>query len=84
MTLPSTHQCLHCSPDDATGVTVHEDTVTGAPLSMEELDDAQRLTRFGGKYAHDGCQVIEVRRVADEGPGGYAWLVRFLEGSRAR
>jgi hypothetical protein len=80
MTLPSAHQCHNCSHDNAVGVTVHEDMVVGAPLSMEDLDDAQRLARFGGKYAHDGCQVIEVRRVDQDGPAGYAWVVRFLEG----
>jgi len=66
------------------GMTVHEDLVTGAPLSMEDLDDAQRLARFSGKYAHDGCEVVEVRRVAHDGPGGYAWAVRFLEGERVQ
>jgi hypothetical protein len=66
--------------DDATGTTVHEDLVVGAPLSMEDLDDAQRLARFSGKYVHDGCQVVEVRKVDSDSLSGYAWAVRFREG----
>jgi hypothetical protein len=58
---------------------LHEDLVVGAPLSMEELDDAQRLERFALKYAHDGCRVTEVRRVPSGSLGGYAWAVRFVE-----
>lgn len=55
--------------------------MVGAPLSMEELTDAQRLDRFALKYAHDGCQVREVRKVPHETLSGYAWAVRFSEGS---
>ncbi|MEZ0090366.1 hypothetical protein [Streptacidiphilus sp. EB129] len=80
MALPSTHECRTCSNEGTTGLTVHEDVVVGAPLSMEDLDGAQRLARFAGKYAHDGCEVIEVRKVASDGLSGYAWSVRFLEG----
>ncbi|MEY9964732.1 hypothetical protein ABIA33_002774 [Streptacidiphilus sp. MAP12-16] len=58
---------------------MHEDVVVGAPLSMEDLDGAQRLARFAGKYVHDGCEVIEVRKVESDSLGGYAWSVRFLE-----
>lgn len=62
---------------------MHEDLVVGAPLSMEDLDDAQRLQRFGAKYAHDKCSVIDVRRVASgEGLSGFGWQVRFVEESR--
>ncbi|MFC1408126.1 hypothetical protein ACEZDG_02390 [Streptacidiphilus sp. N1-1] len=81
MALPSTHECRLCSDGGSTGTTVHEDLVVGAPLSMEDLDDAQRLARFAGKYGHDGCEVVEVRKVASDSLGGYAWAVRFLEGS---
>ncbi len=62
---------------------MHEDLVVGAPLSMEDLDEGQRLARFAGKYAHDGCRVVEVTRVPSEGLSGYAWAVRFLEGDAA-
>ncbi|CAD5943978.1 protein of unknown function [Streptomyces sp. KY75] len=55
--------------------------MVGAPLSMEELTDAQRLDRFALKYAHDGCQVREVRKVPHDTLSGYAWSVRFSEGS---
>jgi hypothetical protein len=79
MTLPQTHVCNSCSDDPVSGVTVHEDLVLGAPLSMEDLDEAQRLARFAGKYVHDGCRVTEVRRAPAEGVRGYAWLVRFTE-----
>ena len=57
---------------------MHEDLVVGAPLSMEDLDAPQLLARFANKYAHDGCKVIEVRRVASDSLGGYAWSVRFV------
>jgi hypothetical protein len=80
MALPSTHECRTCSNDGTVGLTVHEDLVVGAPLSMEDLDAAQRLARFAGKYAHDGCEVIEVSKVPSDSLGGYAWAVRFLEG----
>lgn len=63
-------------------MTLHEDLVVGAPLSMEDLDEAQRLDRFAGKYAHDGCRVVEVRKVPSESLSGYAWAVRFTEGDR--
>ncbi|MDH6580441.1 hypothetical protein [Kitasatospora sp. MAP5-34] len=81
MSLPATHQCRTCSGDPAHGATLHEDLVVGAPLSMEELDDAQRLERFALKYAHDGCRVTEVRRVPSASLSGYAWAVRFVEHS---
>ena len=58
---------------------MHEDLVVGAPLSMEDLDDSQRLARFAGKYVHDGCRVVEVRRVDSDSLSGYAWAVRFVE-----
>jgi hypothetical protein len=48
---------------------------------MEDLSDAQRLDRFASKYAHDGCQVREVRRVPQDNLSGYAWSVRFVETS---
>lgn len=48
---------------------------------MEDLTDAQRLERFARKYAHDGCQVREVRRVPYDNLSGYAWSVRFTENS---
>jgi hypothetical protein len=48
---------------------------------MEDLTDAQRLERFSRKYAHDGCEVQDVRRVPHDSLGGYAWSVRFSEGS---
>jgi hypothetical protein len=79
MALPLVHECRLCSDDSATGTTVHEDLVVGAPLSMEDLDDAQRLARFAGKYAHDDCEVVEVRKVDSDSLGGYAWSVRFVE-----
>ncbi|MFF3245568.1 hypothetical protein ACFYWY_17960 [Streptomyces sp. NPDC002870] len=78
MALPKTHHCSACS-DSAAPDTVHEDLVVGAPLSMEDLTDAQRLDRFARKYAHDGCQVREVRRVPHDCLSGYAWSVRFTE-----
>ncbi|MCY0931850.1 hypothetical protein OTB20_37880 [Streptomyces sp. H27-H1] len=81
MTLPETHECSMCSPDASIGTTVHEDLVVGAPLSMEDLDDAQRLERFAGKYAHDHCKVIEVRKVTSDSLSGFAWSVRFIEDS---
>ncbi|MDI5962318.1 hypothetical protein POF50_000425 [Streptomyces sp. SL13] len=81
MSLPRTHQCSGCSPSPASGTTLHEDLVVGAPLSMEDLTDAQRLERFSRKYAHDGCEVQDVRRVPHDSLGGYAWSVRFSEGS---
>ncbi|MFG2828015.1 hypothetical protein ACGFWI_11210 [Streptomyces sp. NPDC048434] len=46
---------------------------------MEDLTDAQRLDRFARKYAHDGCEVREVRRVPHDCSSGYAWSVRFTE-----
>ena len=46
---------------------------------MEDLTDAQRLDRFARKYAHDGCQVREVRRVPHDSLSGFAWAVRFTE-----
>ena len=58
---------------------MHEDLVVGAPLSMEDLDASQLLARFANKYAHDGCKVTEVRRVASDSLGGYAWSVRFVD-----
>ncbi|GAA2930364.1 MULTISPECIES: hypothetical protein [Streptomycetaceae] len=79
MALPETHHCPVCSDGAARSSAVHEDLVIGAPLSMEELTDAQRLDRFARKYAHDGCQVREVRRVPHENLSGYAWSVRFTE-----
>ncbi|MET9553667.1 hypothetical protein [Streptomyces sp. NPDC006645] len=79
MALPTAHQCLTCSDGATQNPVLHEDLVVGAPLSMEDLTDAQRLDRFALKYAHDGCQVTEVRRVPHEGLGGYAWSVRFIE-----
>ncbi|MYR97882.1 hypothetical protein GTY67_08385 [Streptomyces sp. SID8374] len=79
MALPRTHHCSACSDGSATDVTLHEDLVIGAPLSMEELTDAQRLDRFALKYAHDGCQVREVRQVPHDTLSGYAWSVRFSE-----
>ncbi|QHY97083.1 hypothetical protein SSPS47_18415 [Streptomyces sp. S4.7] len=81
MALPKAHHCLTCSEGAAQDSVLHEDLVVGAPLSMEELTDAQRLDRFARKYAHDGCQVREVRRVPHEGLSGYAWSVRFTESS---
>ncbi|GAA2986616.1 hypothetical protein Sfulv_16300 [Streptomyces fulvorobeus] len=48
---------------------------------MEELSDAERLDRFALKYAHDGCQVKEVRRVPHDNLSGYAWSVLFTESS---
>ncbi|MFE9725237.1 hypothetical protein ACFYQ5_16970 [Streptomyces sp. NPDC005794] len=81
MALPKTHHCSTC-PEGATPDSVlHEDLVVGAPLSMEELTDAQRLDRFARKYAHDGCEVREVRRVPQDNLSGYAWSVRFTESS---
>ncbi|MDX3374317.1 hypothetical protein ACIRFF_04355 [Streptomyces cyaneofuscatus] len=82
MALPRTHHCSACSDGTATADVLHEDLVVGAPLSMEELTDAQRLDRFALKYAHDGCQVREVRKVPHETLSGYAWAVRFSEGSQ--
>lgn len=80
MTLPSTHHCSTCSDGGAASESVvHEDLVVGAPLSMEDLSDAERLDRFSLKYAHDGCEVREVRRVAQDSLSGYAWVVRFTE-----
>ena len=79
MALPRTHECRLCSDDGTTGTIVHEDLVVGAPLSMEDLDDAARLARFAGKYVHDGCEVVEVRKVDSDSLGGYAWAVRFRE-----
>ena len=61
-----------------------EDLVLGAPLSMEELDDARRLERFAGKYAHDGCQVIEVKKVTSSTLSGFGWAVRFIEEGSGR
>jgi hypothetical protein len=81
MALPRTHQCLVCSDGSDRDAVLHEDLVVGAPLSMEDLTDAQRLDRFALKYAHDGCQVREVRRVPHDNLGGYAWSVRFTESS---
>ncbi|WP_407547570.1 hypothetical protein QOM21_00975 [Streptomyces sp. Pv4-95] len=79
MALPKTHLCSACSDDSAPDSALHEDLVVGAPLSMEDLTDAQRLDRFARKYAHDGCLVNEVRRVPHDGSRGYAWSVRFTE-----
>ncbi|MFF1895759.1 hypothetical protein [Streptomyces sp. NPDC058206] len=81
MPLPKTHLCSACSDDATTDPVLHEDLVVGAPLSMEDLTDAQRLDRFARKYAHDGCQVREVRRVPYDSLSGYAWSVRFTENS---
>jgi hypothetical protein len=81
MSLPRTHQCSACSHDSALGTTIHEDLVVGAPLSMEDLTETQRFERFARKYAHDGCQVKEVRRVPHDSSSGYAWSVRFTEDS---
>ncbi|MEU1629771.1 hypothetical protein ABZ746_31625 [Streptomyces sp. NPDC020096] len=81
MSLPQTHLCSACSIDAAPGTVVHEDLVVGAPLSMEDLTEVQRLERFARKYAHDGCRVTEVRRVPHDSPSGYAWSVRFIESS---
>ncbi|WP_232248532.1 hypothetical protein [Streptacidiphilus rugosus] len=63
---------------------MHEDLVVGAPLSMDDLDRSQLLERFAGKYVHDGCQVIDVRKVAAESLSGYAWVVQFLEGDNGQ
>jgi hypothetical protein len=79
MALPKTHQCPACSDGAAPDTVLHEDLVVGAPLSMEDLTDAQRLDRSARKYAHDGCQVREVRRVPHDTLSGYAWSVRFTE-----
>lgn len=79
MALPRTHHCSACSDGSAADGVLHEDLVVGAPLSMEDLTEAQLLDRFALKYAHDGCQVREVRRVAHNGLSGYAWSVRFVE-----
>jgi hypothetical protein len=79
MPLPKTHQCPACLDSAAPDTVLHEDLVVGAPLSMEDLTDAQRLDRFARKYAHDGCQVREVRRVPHDTLSGYAWSVRFTE-----
>ncbi|MGW7486702.1 hypothetical protein [Streptomyces sp. NPDC054786] len=79
MALPQTHHCSACSDGAAPGTALHEDLVVGAPLSMEDLTDAQRLDRFARKYAHDGCEVREVRRVPHDCSSGYAWSVRFTE-----
>ena len=84
MAVPEAHQCRTCTDDTSLGTTVHEDLVLGAPLSMEELDDARRLERFAGKYAHDGCQVIEVRKVASTTLSGFGWAVRFIEEGSGR
>ena len=81
MALPKTHDCSACSNGAAPDEVLHEDLVVGAPLSMEDLTDAQRLDRFALKYAHDSCQVREVRRVPHDGLSGYAWSVRFTESS---
>ncbi len=81
MSLPRTHQCSGCSDGRTPGSILHEDLVVGAPLSMEDLTEAQRFERFSRKYAHDGCQVTEVRRVPDDSASGYAWSVRFSENS---
>lgn len=81
MALPRTHHCSACSDASAPEGVLHEDLVVGAPLSMEDLTDAQRLDRFAYKYAHDGCQVKEVRRVPQDNLSGYAWSVRFVESS---
>ncbi|WP_406001133.1 hypothetical protein [Streptomyces sp. NBC_00829] len=81
MALPKTHYCSACSDASAPEEVLHEDLVVGAPLSMEDLTEAQRLDRFALKYAHDGCRVREVRRVPHHGLSGYAWSVRFVENS---
>ncbi|MEU3916463.1 hypothetical protein ACFYW6_01400 [Streptomyces sp. NPDC002659] len=81
MALPRTHHCPACSDDASPQTVLHEDLVVGAPLSMEDLTDEQRLDRFARKYAHDGCEVREVRRVPHDGLSGYAWSVRFVENS---
>ncbi|MFD9500624.1 hypothetical protein [Streptomyces sp. NPDC060035] len=81
MALPKTHHCSACSDSAAQHSVLHEDLVVGAPLSMEDLTDAQRLDRFARKYAHDGCEVTEVRRVPHDSLSGYAWSVRFTESS---
>ena len=49
---------------------------------MEDLTETQRLERFARKYAHDGCQVKDVRRVPHGSSSGYAWAVRFSENPR--
>ncbi len=81
MALPKTHHCPACTDDSASAEVLHEDLVVGAPLSMEDLTETQRLDRFDRKYAHDGCQVTEVRRVPHDSLSGYAWSVRFVERS---
>ncbi|MFD3440929.1 hypothetical protein ACFWU3_25855 [Streptomyces sp. NPDC058685] len=81
MALPRTHHCPACSDTAAQEPVLHEDLVIGAPLSMEDLTDAQRLDRFALKYAHDGCHVTEVRRVPHDNLSGYAWSVRFTADS---
>ncbi|MBT2504958.1 hypothetical protein J7I98_03410 [Streptomyces sp. ISL-98] len=79
MALPEMHDCSACSDGAAQDTVLHQDLVVGAPLSMEDLTDVQRLDRFARKYAHDGCQVREVRRVPHDSLSGYAWSVRFTE-----
>ncbi|WP_326697291.1 hypothetical protein OG909_08070 [Streptomyces sp. NBC_01754] len=79
MALPEAHRCLSCSDGTVQDAVLHHDLVVGAPLSMEDLTEAQRLDRFARKYAHDGCQVREVRRVPHDTLSGYAWSVRFTE-----
>lgn len=79
MALPKSHLCSACSDGTARDTVLHQDLVVGAPLSMEDLTDAQRLDRFARKYAHDGCQVTEVLRVPHDSLSGYAWSVRFTE-----
>ncbi len=84
MALPESHQCRTCSPPPGGGATLHEDLVVGAPLSMDDLDKSELLERFAGKYIHDGCQVIEVHKVAADSLSGHAWVVQFLEGDNGQ
>lgn len=79
MSLPRTHQCSACSHDAGPGTVLHEDLVVGAPLSMDGLDEAQRLERFARKYAQDGCRVTDVQQVPHDTLSGYAWSVHFVE-----
>ncbi|CAO0834632.1 hypothetical protein SMICM17S_12783 [Streptomyces microflavus] len=65
MPLPRTHHCSACSDGSATGDVLHEDLVVGAPLSMEELTDAQRLDPVR-------AQVRPRRLPGQRGPAGPA------------
>ena len=51
---------------------------------MDDLGKSELLERFAGKYIHDGCQVIEVHKVAADSLSGHAWVVQFLEGDNGQ